>query len=234
MISSPDCYNITSLEVELDLQNSSCLQSVMADQYSCIDDVSKRASEEETGNNSVDGGKLLRGTACELIHNNVSIVRRDDVAAKAVSLVGGSSVEDNNENAAPIKINYTGENLSSFYQASRPNREQTDPRSLSRSDLLQRIEGLDEYQREGLFRDLENYVSHMTTKTGKYNLFTARVFRSDSPPTRSRRSIGSGGESSSTLTNVEGNAVQPGYLDVTVLRCGVGEVLVVAGRAPAY
>jgi hypothetical protein len=35
-----------------------------------------------------------------------------------------------------------------------------------------------------------------------------RVFRSDSPPTRSRRSIGSGGESSSMLTSVEGNAVQ--------------------------
>jgi hypothetical protein len=27
--------------------------------------------------------------------------------------------------------------------------------------------------------------------------------------------------------------VQPGYLDVTVLGRGVGEVLVVAGRAPA-
>jgi hypothetical protein len=36
----------------------------------------------------------------------------------------------------------------------------------------------------------------------------ARVFRRDSPPTRSRRSTGSGGESSSMLTSVEGNAVQ--------------------------
>jgi hypothetical protein len=37
----------------------------------------------------------------------------------------------------------------------------------------------------------------------------ARVFRRDSHPTRSRRSEGSGGgESSSMLTNVEGNAVQ--------------------------
>jgi hypothetical protein len=36
----------------------------------------------------------------------------------------------------------------------------------------------------------------------------ARVFRRDSPPTRSRRSTGSGGESSSMLTGVEGNAVQ--------------------------
>jgi hypothetical protein len=53
----------------------------------------------------------------------------------------------------------------------------------------------------------------------------------DSPPTRSRISIGSGGESSSMLTSVEGNAVQPEYLGVTVLRRGVGEVLVVAGRA---
>jgi hypothetical protein len=35
------------------------------------------------------------------------------------------------------------------------------------------------------------------------------------------------------LTSVEGNAVQPGYLEVRVLRRGVGEVLVVAGRAPA-
>jgi hypothetical protein len=34
------------------------------------------------------------------------------------------------------------------------------------------------------------------------------VFRPDSPPTRSRRSTGSGGESSSMLTSVEGNAVQ--------------------------
>jgi hypothetical protein len=37
---------------------------------------------------------------------------------------------------------------------------------------------------------------------------TPRVFRRDSPPTRSRRSIVSGGESSSMLTSIEGNAVQ--------------------------
>jgi hypothetical protein len=36
---------------------------------------------------------------------------------------------------------------------------------------------------------------------------TALVLRGDSRPTRSRRSIGSGGESSSTLTSVAGNAV---------------------------
>jgi hypothetical protein len=35
------------------------------------------------------------------------------------------------------------------------------------------------------------------------------------------------------LTSVKGNAVQPGYLEVTVPRRGVAEVLVVAGRAPA-
>jgi hypothetical protein len=35
------------------------------------------------------------------------------------------------------------------------------------------------------------------------------------------------------LTSVEANAVQPEYLEVTVLRRGVGEVLVVAGRALA-
>jgi hypothetical protein len=39
-------------------------------------------------------------------------------------------------------------------------------------------------------------------------LIIARVFRRDSPPTRSRRSTGSGEESSSMLTSVEGNAVQ--------------------------
>jgi hypothetical protein len=90
--------------------------------------------------------------------------------------VRGSSKEDNNENAAPIKINYTGENLPSSYQASHPNREHTDSRSLSRSDLLQLIlvegnEGLDESWKEGLFRVSENYVSHMTTKPRKCNLF---------------------------------------------------------------
>jgi hypothetical protein len=36
----------------------------------------------------------------------------------------------------------------------------------------------------------------------------SRVFRRDSPPTRSRRSTGSGGESPSMLTIVEGNSVQ--------------------------
>jgi hypothetical protein len=36
----------------------------------------------------------------------------------------------------------------------------------------------------------------------------ARVFRCDSPPTRSRRSTGSGVESSNMLTSVEGDAVQ--------------------------
>jgi hypothetical protein len=43
----------------------------------------------------------------------------------------------------------------------------------------------------------------------------ARVFRRDSPPTWSRRSEGSGGESSSMLTSVEGNAVQ-GRIAVTI------------------
>jgi hypothetical protein len=37
---------------------------------------------------------------------------------------------------------------------------------------------------------------------------TIIVFSPDSPATRSRGSIGSGGESSSMLTSVEGNAVQ--------------------------
>jgi hypothetical protein len=36
----------------------------------------------------------------------------------------------------------------------------------------------------------------------------ARVFRRDSPPTRSRRSTGNGGESSSMLISVEENSVQ--------------------------
>jgi hypothetical protein len=35
-----------------------------------------------------------------------------------------------------------------------------------------------------------------------------QVFRRDSPPTRSRRSTGSGGERSSMLTRMEGNTVQ--------------------------
>jgi hypothetical protein len=42
----------------------------------------------------------------------------------------------------------------------------------------------------------------------KTYLSIARVFRRDSPPTRSRGSTGSGGESSNMLTSVEGNAVQ--------------------------
>jgi hypothetical protein len=85
--------------------------------------------------------------------------------------MGGSSKEDNNENAAPIKINYMGGNLPSSYQASRPNRGQIDSRSLSRSDLLQLIghDGLDEPEKEGLFRVLEKYVGYMTTKPGKCN-----------------------------------------------------------------
>jgi hypothetical protein len=37
---------------------------------------------------------------------------------------------------------------------------------------------------------------------------TIIVFSPDSPATLSRRSIGSGGESSNMLTSVEGNAVQ--------------------------
>jgi hypothetical protein len=42
---------------------------------------------------------------------------------------------------------------------------------------------------------------------GVSNRLKARVFRRDSPPTRSR-SMGSGGESSSMLTSVQENAVQ--------------------------
>jgi hypothetical protein len=54
-------------------------------------------------------------------------------------------------------------------------------------------------------------VASGSTKTeflGHIITCIARVFRRDSPPTRSRRSEGSGGESSSMLTSVEGNAVQ--------------------------
>jgi hypothetical protein len=52
----------------------------------------------------------------------------------------------------------------------------------------------------GLARDLPQSFNSKACK--------ARVFRPDIPPTRSRRSTGSGGESSSMLTSVEGNAVQ--------------------------
>jgi hypothetical protein len=45
----------------------------------------------------------------------------------------------------------------------------------------------------------------------------ARVFRRDGPPTRSRRSTGSGGESSRMLTSVEGNAVQGRMLNICSL-----------------
>jgi hypothetical protein len=74
-ISSPDCDNINSSEVKLDLKNSPCLQSVMADQYSRVDDVSKGASEEESGDSSSDGGKLVGGAVRDLIHNNVFLCR---------------------------------------------------------------------------------------------------------------------------------------------------------------
>jgi hypothetical protein len=43
---------------------------------------------------------------------------------------------------------------------------------------------------------------------GSNNIIKARVFRRDSPMTRSRRSAGSGGESCSVLTSVERNAVK--------------------------
>jgi hypothetical protein len=48
----------------------------------------------------------------------------------------------------------------------------------------------------------------VTFKRQLYLVFIARVLRADSPPTRGRRSIGSGGESSSMLTSVEWNAGQ--------------------------
>jgi hypothetical protein len=54
-------------------------------------------------------------------------------------------------------------------------------------------------------REIDN-----ASRQEQYHLLTAHVFRSDSPPARSRRSIGSGGESSSMLTSVEGSALQPG------------------------
>jgi hypothetical protein len=52
------------------------------------------------------------------------------------------------------------------------------------------------------FNNLPNSPIHYSLS------ITARVFIRDSPPTRSRRSTGSGGESFSMLTSVEGNAVQ--------------------------
>jgi hypothetical protein len=71
IISSRACDNITSFETEVDLKNSPCLQSVMADQYSRVKDIGKGASEEGSGDSSGHGGKLVRGATRDLIHNNV-------------------------------------------------------------------------------------------------------------------------------------------------------------------
>jgi hypothetical protein len=51
-------------------------------------------------------------------------------------------------------------------------------------------------------------ANHCAAFPGLSLLNTRAVFRRDSPPTWSRRSTGSDGESSSMLTSVEGNAVQ--------------------------
>jgi hypothetical protein len=75
----------------------------MADQYTRVDDVSKGASEGESGDSSSDGGKLVGGAARDPIHNNAFL---SDMTMSAVSLVAGSSKEDNSEIAVPIKINY--------------------------------------------------------------------------------------------------------------------------------
>jgi hypothetical protein len=42
----------------------------MADKYWRVDDVSKGAIEEESGDSSSNGGKFVRGAARDLIHNN--------------------------------------------------------------------------------------------------------------------------------------------------------------------
>jgi hypothetical protein len=52
------------------------------------------------------------------------------------------------------------------------------------------------------------YIIGGLSSSSQFHRVIARVLRADSPPTRGRRSIGSGGESSSMLTSVEGNAVQ--------------------------
>jgi hypothetical protein len=57
----------------------------------------------------------------------------------------------------------------------------------------------------------QRYVGEQSYASAITNLDSyriARAFRRDSPPTRSRRSEGIGGESSSMLTSVEGSAVQ--------------------------
>jgi hypothetical protein len=51
-------------------------------------------------------------------------------------------------------------------------------------------------------------LSGLVCYPNKYRQRGTIVFSPDSPATWSRGSIGSGGESSSMLTNVEGNAVQ--------------------------
>jgi hypothetical protein len=53
---------------------------------------------------------------------------------------------------------------------------------------------------------------HFIAKKGTKLESIARVFRRDSPPTQTRRSTGGGGESSSRLIRVEGDAVQGGML----------------------
>jgi hypothetical protein len=62
---------------------------------------------------------------------------------------------------------------------------------------------------QGYFADAGYEQSKLGSMECSYlKLRTARVFRRDSPATWSRRSAGSGGESSSMLTRAEGNAVQ--------------------------
>jgi hypothetical protein len=58
------------------------------------------------------------------------------------------------------------------------------------------------------FNILGEVFGHFHAVAVKRHNSIARVFRRDSHPTRSRRSTGSGGESSSMLTSAEGNAVQ--------------------------
>jgi hypothetical protein len=88
------------------------------------------------------------------------------------------------------------------------------------SSMLTSVEGM-QYKEECFYNwtwDVTNHntpqlsqmdlTNHCAAFPGLSLLNTRAVFGRDSAPTRSRRSTGSGGESSSMLTSMEGNSVQ--------------------------
>jgi hypothetical protein len=116
---------------------------------------------------------LARGAKSDLIYEDRR-VESDDVAALTISQCKGylrTGVVSRQE----LAINYVERDLPIRTHIPNSEPDSSDPGSLRKDDwsaLVEKISNIREEQKRDLYRVLEKYISNMTTKLGRCNLFS--------------------------------------------------------------